>query len=231
MPKLSIIVPTYNERDNVSLQFQHIANAINDFEVIFVDDNSPDGTAQVIKELLSKDARVRLLQRPGKLGLGTAIMDGLKLARGEFVGMMDADHSHDATALPAMMNAFSTSDIIIGSRYVKGGKIVGWPFSRYIVSHVAILIAKILLNPSVKDTTSGFVLYRRQMLEALQGKLSTHGYKLLLEVLVKSPHARVKEIPITFVNRLKGKSKLNRDEIIEFIRLCWQLRRNRSGTS
>ena len=231
MPKLSIIVPTYNERDNVAFQFQHIANAINDFEIIFVDDNSPDGTAQVIKELQSKDTRVRLLQRPGKMGLGTAIMDGLKLATGEFVGMMDADLSHDATALPAMINAFSESDIIIGSRYVKGGRIVGWPLSRHIVSRVAILIAKILLNPSVKDTTSGFVLYRRQMLEALQGKLSTRGYKLLLEVLVKSPQARVKEIPITFVNRLKGKSKLNRGEIIEFIKLCWQLRRNRSGKS
>lgn len=231
MPKLSLIVPTYNEKDNVALQFQHIANTISDFEIIFVDDNSPDGTAQAIKELQSGDTRIRLLQRPGKMGLGTAIMDGLKLATGEFVGMMDADLSHDATALPAMIDAFSESDIIIGSRYVKGGKIVGWPFSRYVVSRVAILIAKILLNPSVKDTTSGFVLYRRQMLEELRGKLSTRGYKLLLEVLVKSPQARVKEIPITFVNRLSGKSKLNRGEIIEFIKLCWRLRSNRSGTS
>lgn len=224
MPKLSLIVPTYNERENIAPLFQRLVAAISDFEVIFVDDNSPDGTALAIKELQSQNNRVKLLQRPGKMGLGTAILDGLKLAEGEFVGMMDADLSHDTTALPSMVAAFSEADIIIGSRYVRGGRIVGWPLSRHIASRVAILIARIMLHPPAKDTTSGFVLYRRQILNELQDKISVRGYKLLLEVLIKSPRARVKEIPTTFVNRLSGQSKLNQGEIMEFLRLCWRLR-------
>lgn len=226
MSELTLIVPTYNERENIAPLFDRIASAITDFEIIFVDDNSPDGTAAAVKDLQSRDTRVKLLQRPGKMGLGTAVLDGMRLAEGDFVGMMDADLSHDATALPAMVGAFSTSDIIIGSRYVPGGKIIGWPVSRHVVSRVAILIAKMLVKAPAKDTTSGFVLYRRQVMERLHGQLSTRGYKLLLEVLVKSPRARVTEVPITFVNRLHGQSKLNRGEIIEFLKLCWELRKH-----
>lgn len=227
MPELSLIVPTYNERENVAPLFQRLATAISDFELIFVDDNSPDGTAQAIRDLQSRDARVKLVWRPGKMGLGSAIRDGLKLAQGEYIGMMDADLSHDAQTLPAMIAAFSRADIVIGSRYVKGGKIVGWPLSRQVVSRMAILLAKLLLCLPARDTTSGFALYRRHVLVQLRSQLTTSGYKLLMEVLAKSPQARVAEVPITFVNRARGKSKLKTGEITEFLRLCWRLRRYR----
>ncbi|MBI4287225.1 MAG: polyprenol monophosphomannose synthase [Chloroflexi bacterium] len=227
MPQLSLIVPTYNERENVGPLFRRVASVISDFEIIFVDDNSPDGTAAAIKELQSRDNRVKLLQRPGKLGLGTAVLDGMKQAEGEFVGMMDADLSHDAETLPDMIAAFSNADIIIGSRYVKGGKILGWPLSRHMASRVAILIARVLVGVPVKDTTSGYVMYRRELMEGLRGKLSTRGYKLLLEVLARSPRARVKEVPIIFINRLRGQSKLNQGEVKEFLKLCWRFRRYR----
>lgn len=227
MPALSIIVPTYNERDNVQSLYQGISQALDDFEIIFVDDSSPDGTAQAIKTLQARDRRIKLLERPGKLGLATAIMDGLGLAEGQFAGMMDADLSHQPEALPRMLAAFSDADIVIGSRYVRGGRIVGWPLRRHITSRVAVFISHILLHPPVKDTTSGFVLYRRDILAKLKGQLNTRGYKLLLEVLVKCPEARVREIPIVFTNRVRGQSKLNQGEVVEFLKLCWKLRKYR----
>lgn len=221
---LSIIVPTYNERENIAPLYHGIVEVLEEFELIFVDDNSPDGTAEVIKEIQAKDKRVKLLERKAKLGLGSAILEGLKLATGEYIAMMDADLSHPPQELPKMLKALREVDIVVGSRYIEGGKIEGWPLLRHIISRVAILIPRLLLKVKVKDPTSGFALFRREIIEKIKNELSPRGYKLLLEILIKSPKASLKEVPITFKDRAYGSSKLNFKEIIEYIKLCLELR-------
>ena len=138
--KVSIVVPTYNERDNVRPLCDGIRTALAsawDYEVIIVDDNSPDGTADTVREMASEDARIRLLQRPGKLGLGTAVADGFALAGGDYWIMMDADLSHRPEELPKMLHALSDADIVVGSRYVDGGGVQNWPLWRQVVSRGA----------------------------------------------------------------------------------------------
>lgn len=222
---LSIIIPTYNERENIEPLYRGITEVLDEFEIIFVDDNSPDGTARVIKEIQAQDRRVKLLEREAKLGLGSAILDGLKLATGEYIAMMDADLSHSPREIPQMLKALEEADIVIGSRYIEGGRIEGWSPIRHLISRVAILISHFLLGIKVKDPTSGFALFRREVIEKIKEDLSPKGYKLLLEIIVKSPGASIKEVPITFKNRAYGKSKLDFKEVIEYLKLCWRLRR------
>lgn len=226
---LSIVVPTYNERENIQLLYQGIAQAVKDFELIFVDDNSPDGTAQVIREIQGRDSRVRLLQRPAKLGLGSAVLHGSQAASGEWVAMMDADLSHSPAALPSLMAASAGADLVIGSRYIEGGRIQGWPLSRRLASLIAIWVGRLMLRMKVKDPTSGFVLMRRELVEGIRDKLSPRGFKLLLEVLVKADQAKVVEVPITFVNRAYGQSKLSGSEVTDYLKLCWELRSYKKG--
>jgi dolichol-phosphate mannosyltransferase len=219
---LSLIIPTYNERENIRSLWDGLSHYLDDFEAVFVDDNSPDGTAREIEAL--GDQRVRLLSRPGKLGLGTAVMAGLGLAKGEYVGMMDADLSHRPEDVARVYGAAEQADITIGSRYIPGGKIVGWPLKRQVTSRGATLMARLVLWMSVKDPLSGLAIYRREVLEGLKGRLSARGYKLLLEVLVRDRKRRVQEVPITFVERARGQSKLNSGEFTAFLRLLWELR-------
>jgi len=225
MPLVSIIVPTYNERENVGLLYQRIAQTLADFELIFVDDGSPDGTAGAIEELMARDGRVRLRQRGAKLGLGSAVLHGLEIATGEFIVMMDADLSHSPADLPRMLSAGEHADIVVGSRYVPGGRIEGWPLRRRLLSRGASRLCRLLLGVTVRDATSGYALFRRSFLEGLKGRLSPRGYKLLLEILVKAPQARVSEVPITFTERAYGKSKMDVAEMLRFLKLCLELRR------
>jgi dolichol-phosphate mannosyltransferase len=196
-----------------------------DFEAIFVDDNSPDGTAREIEAL--QDPRARLLSRPRKLGLGSAVVAGLDLARGDYIGMMDADLSHRPEDVARLYRAAREADITIGSRYVPGGRVVGWPLRRKIISRGATLLARLLLWMRVRDPLSGLAICRRQVLEGLKGRLSPRGYKLLLEVLARDRRSRVQEVPITFVERAHGQSKLDRGELLAFLRLLWELKRSR----
>jgi len=219
-------VPTYNERDNIEPLIGRISQALKDerYEVIVVDDNSPDGTAQTVAEIAARDRHVRLLKRQGKLGLGSAVLDGVRASQGNYIVMMDADLSHQPEDLRKLIDVAERSDIVIGSRYVDGGEIKGWTLRRKIISKGAVLLSRWLLALPVKDTTSGFALFRRELLMELEEKLNSQGFKLLLEVLVKSPQSRVTEVPITFVNRTKGRSKFGFNEVINFIRLCYGLR-------
>ena len=226
--EVSIVVPTYNERENVGLLCDGICDALNgrwDYEVIIVDDNSPDGTAEVVRKLALRDPAITILERPGKLGLGSAVVDGFRMAQGDYWVMMDADLSHRPEDLPALLNALSDADIVVGSRYVPGGGIVNWPLHRRMASKGASAVGRMLLGFKVRDLTSGFVALRRETAAPLLPHLNPKGFKLLLEMLAKSRGAIVKEAPITFVDRVYGKSKLSGIEVLTFFRLCLELRR------
>lgn len=226
MVEISIVVPTYNESENIENLLSAVSRTLKgyDYEIIIVDDSSPDGTAKIVKRIITEDDRIRLLIRAGKLGLGSAILDGFKMAKGNYFLMIDADLSHRPEDIKHLIDSRKGADIVIGSRYINGGRIVGWPVKRKFISKVATVLVKIMFNLSVKDPVSGFALYKKEAIEHLDGKLRPIGYKLLLEVLAKSPGLTVVEIPITFINRKTGQSKLGFGEILKFIKLCWSLR-------
>jgi dolichol-phosphate mannosyltransferase len=223
----SIIVPTYNEKENVKPLYQGIAQSLDDFELIFVDDNSPDGTAEVIKKLQAEDKRVKLLQREEKLGVSSALLFGSKLAKGGCIVTMDADLSHSPSELPRMLEAIDGADIVIGSRYIKGSKIRGRSSWRHVISRAGTLLARLFFRTKVKDPLSGFAIFRREVIEGVKDSLSPRGYKLLLEILVKMPQAKVKEVPAIFTDRVCGTSKLDFEKMKEFAKLCLELRRQR----
>ncbi len=227
--KVSVIVPTYNEVDTVGRLLKELAVVLKDanYQIIVVDDNSPDGTHSLVAALAAQDPRIMAVKRPGKMGLASAVLDGFKLSDGDLIAMMDADLSHRPRDLTALLAAAEDADIVIGSRYVKDGAIVGMSFFRRLASRVSIWISKVMVGLSVRDTTSGFVVYRRETLESLAPRLKSVGFKLLLEALAMSPQARVKEQPITFAERGGGKSKFGLGEVVTFLRLCNYLRKRR----
>ena len=231
MTTVSIVVPTYNERANVAPLakgvFEALADAY-DTQLIFVDDNSPDGTADAIEALRREEPRVELLRRPGKLGLGSAVRDGFGLARGAYWVMMDADLSHQPGYLPAMLAALQEANIVVGSRYVPGGGVESWPFHRRLASRVANGVGRLVVGLPTRDLTSGFAAFRREALEPLLPSLHPRGFKLLLEVLARSRGSRVLEVPIQFVDRRYGRSKFSVWEMLTYLRLCLALRRERS---
>ena len=231
MVEISIVVPTYNESENIENLLSAVSRTLKgyDYEIIVVDDSSPDGTAKIVKRIITEDNRIRLLMRAGKLGLGSAILAGFGIAKGNYFLMIDADLSHRPEDIKQLIDSRKGADIVIGSRYIKGGKIVGWPVKRKLISKIAIVLVKMMFNLSVKDPVSGFALYKKETFERLDGKLRPIGYKLLLEVLAKSPGLIVTEIPITFINRKTGRSKLSFGEILKFIKLCWSLKNTRGS--
>jgi dolichol-phosphate mannosyltransferase len=228
--KVSIVVPTYNERDNVQALCEGIGEVLKsrwDYEIIIVDDNSPDGTHEVVRQLGSKDSRIKLLKRSGKLGLGSAVTAGFSHATGDYWVMMDADLSHRPVDLPNLLTTLSDADVAVGSRYVRGGGVVNWPLWRRVVSRGASALGRLIVGLPVRDLTSGFGAFRRSHIEVLLPTLSPKGFKLLLEILAKSGDARVKETPITFVDRQHGRSKASAGEALLFLRLCFELRGQR----
>lgn len=232
--EVSIVVPTYNERDNVQPLVDGLRNALDgtwNYEVIVVDDSSPDGTAELVRQLAEWDPRIRLIQRPQKLGLGSAVVDGFRMATGDYWVMMDADLSHRPDDLPGLLNTLSEADIVVGSRYIPGGDVMNWPLHRRLVSRGASAVARFLAGLSVRDATSGFAAFRRETVEPILPTLDPRGFKLLLEILAKCPRSVVKEEPILFVNRQRGRSKLSSGEALSFVRLCLRLLRVRGRIS
>ncbi len=219
---VSVIVPTYNERDNIPELVRRLDKAMSEagieYEVVVVDDNSPDGTAEVAEEL-SKEYPVKVLRRPGKLGLSSAVLDGVKVAAGRIIVVMDADLQHPPEAVPRLVRAvLEGCDVAIGSRYVRGGSVEGWSAFRKLISKGATLIARVLLPQArhVKDPMSGFFAFRREVVESGE-EMNPRGFKILLEVLVRGNYGRVCEVPYIFGTRLAGKSKLGTSEIINYI--------------
>ncbi len=240
-PLLSVVIPTYNERESIGPLVASLLEALGDTpaEVIVVDDASPDGTGEAVQRLASQEPRLRLRSRPSKLGLSSAVLDGAAEAQGEYVAVMDADLSHDPAQVPGMLaKAQEGYDLVIGSRYVEGAEVRGWPLRRRLVSRAAILAARSLLRLQAKDVLSGFVVCRRQVLADLPTRYSSRGFKFLVEVLATQPGLAVYEWPITFRDRVGGRSKASAREGLELGLLClrllgWRgtkwLRRGRSG--
>lgn len=223
---ISIVIPTYNEAENIERLIPQIFLLLKDSgiegEVIVVDDNSPDGTAAIARDL-SRKYPVRVLQRPAKLGLSSAVLDGFRHARGDILGVMDADLSHDVTKLPHMVYSLKDYDLVIGSRYVSGGGTRDWSKKRRLISKGATWLARPLTK--VKDPMSGFFVLKRSVIEGVE--LSPRGYKIGLEILTKGRDARIKEIPYIFRDRKNGQSKMNRKEVLNYIFHLGKLYRHR----
>ena len=226
MRAITILIPTYNERNNIRSLIERLFLVMSGLkiQIIVIDDSSPDGTADVIREEFGSDDRVTLLERPNKMGLGSAILDGFKISHGDYIVMMDADLSHKPEDVPALVKKANTADIVVGSRYVSGASIDGWSWFRKLASKMAILLAKSLVRLPVADPTSGFAIFDRTVLDRLSGQFNPKGFKILMEILVKSPGTIIREVPITFSDRKSGKSKFSFREILIFLRLCMQLR-------
>ena len=217
--KLSLVIPTYNEKENIQklikkIQREFKKNKIKG-EIIVVDDNSPDGTGRILENLKKEQKNLKVIHRKGKLGLSSAVLEGWKIAEGEILGVMDADLSHPPEKLKQLFWAIEKEniDLAIGSRYIKGGKIIGWNFKRKLMSRVATLLARIYTN--VKDPMTGFFLIKKECVK--DAKLNPKGFKILLEVIIKAKYKKIKEIPITFINRKKGKSKAGIKEIFYYL--------------
>lgn len=233
--KLSIVLPTYNESQNIIKMLDSIAQTLSPYsaagaEIIVVDDNSPDGTAEIASIYAknisnNKKLHVQVIRREGKFGLSSAIVAGLQSATGDMLVVMDGDFSHPPQVIPSIIDALqdSSCDIVVASRYVKGGSIIGWPFKRRLMSKGATKIAQYGLGIEVKDPVSGFFAFRRHIIRGI--KFDAIGYKMLLEILVKTKGARVKEVPYTFINRRIGTSKLDASVMFDYIRAVMRLYR------
>ncbi|ODV91541.1 glycosyltransferase family 2 protein [Tortispora caseinolytica NRRL Y-17796] len=235
MAKYSVILPTYNERDNLPIVTWLLAKAFNenkiDWELVIVDDASPDGTQDIAKELIKIYGadRILLKPRPGLLGLGTAYVHGLQFCSGDFVIIMDADFSHHPKFIPKFIELQKKHnyDIVTGTRYAGDGGVYGWDLKRKIISRTANLLATVLLNPGVSDLTGSFRLYRREVLEKVISETTSKGYVFQMEMMVRAKAAgcTVGEVPISFVDRLYGESKLSSSEIVQYVRgllLLWR---------
>ena len=210
-----IVIPTYNERENIERIISKICATVKEVNILVVDDNSPDGTANIVVNIVKNNKRVKLLQRADKMGLGTAYIEGFKYAieKGyDFVGEMDADLSHQPEDLKKLILNLKKADVVVGSRYVNKGKVENWPFMRLLLSTVANVYAKLLTGIPVKDLTAGFVLYNRKVIESLPlDKIKTDGYGFQIEVKYYAYRNgfKIMEVPIKFMDRKIGKSKMN----------------------
>ena len=216
MFNVSLIIPTYNEAKNIPFLIEEIFAVVDkskiNLEFIIVDDNSPDGTGKIAEDLADKYP-IRVIHRAGKLGLGTAVIEGFKLSDREYVGAMDGDMSHDPSILNQMITSLISYDIVIGSRFEKGSVVEKWGLHRRIISGMGVFMARILTR--TKDPLSGYFFMKRSAVNGL--KLKTKGYKIVLEILVKTKHAKVKEFPYTFRMRKYSMSKLNTKEFLLFL--------------
>jgi dolichol-phosphate mannosyltransferase len=224
-----VIIPTYNEKDNIRSMIELVLAQAANLDVLVVDDNSPDGTAAVVAEIGKTNPRVQLMSRAGKLGLGTAYIAGFKwgLARGYgCLVQMDADFSHDPREIPNMQKAIEQADLVLGSRYINGVRVVNWPLSRLFLSKGASYYVRIITGLPVHDPTGGFKCLRRSVLEALDlDAIRSNGYAFQIEITYEAwlKGFRVREIPITFADRYAGKSKMSGRIVREALWMVWAM--------
>ncbi len=226
-----VVIPTYNEIENISTLIPEVLSRSERLDVLVVDDNSPDGTAAAVKKVQAERTdRVHLLERPGKMGLGTAYVDGFRFALKrdyDFVMEMDADYSHNPDVLPRFLEAITEADLVLGSRYVSGVNVINWPLRRLLLSYAASFYTRIITGLPVKDPTGGFKCFRRQVLEAIDlDKVRSNGYSFQIEMSFRAwkKGFRIKEIPIVFTDRVGGKSKMSPHIVREAIWMVWLLK-------
>ena len=230
MPKALVITPTYNEAVNIPNLIPKVLRQSKDIEILIIDDNSPDGTAAIVKGLQRRNHRVHLIERSHKMGLGTAYVTGFKFAiqnEFDFVFEMDADFSHNPKELPNFLTKIQECDLVIGSRYVRGISVVYWPFRRLLLSYFANLYTRVITGMPVKDATSGFKCYRRAVLESIDlDSLYSNGYAFQIETnfIAWKKGFRLSEIPIIFVDRDKGVSKMSKNIVYEAAFMVWKLK-------
>jgi dolichol-phosphate mannosyltransferase len=222
--ELSIVVPTFKERDNVGELVRRIAICLQDvhWEVIFVDDDSPDGTTEAIRKLAQQDHRVRCIHRIGRRGLTSACIEGILSSSATYVAVMDADLQHDETILPEMLRTLKAEplDIVVGSRYVPGGAIGEWGKTRAKISQFATRLSHFVVPSELRDPMSGFFMMRRDVFLQCTRRLSGMGFKILVDLFASAPHVlRFKEIPFVFKNRFAGESKLDNQVALDYVML------------
>ncbi len=233
-PQISIIVPTYNESQNIIGILKSIhANIPKGIltETIVVDDNSPDGTGKIVEDYISNlkkiaENTIAIIHRKTKNGLSSAILNGVQNAKGETIVIMDSDFSHPPQTLPKMIEAFKKyqCDLVVASRYITGGHIEGWSIKRKLISKIATVIAKKGLGVKTKDPMSGFFAFKKNIVNGLN--FDALGYKFLLELLVKTKGIHIREIPYTFEDRKFGSSKLDSSTVIDYLKSVWKLYKN-----
>lgn len=233
-PQISIIVPTYNESQNIIDILKQIhANIPKGIhtQTIVVDDNSPDGTGKIVDDYIASIKKIAentidIIHRKAKNGLSSAILNGIQNAKGDTIVVMDSDFSHPPQIIPKMIEAFKQyqCDLVVASRYITGGNIQGWTTKRKLMSKIATIIAKKGLGVKIKDPMSGFFAFKKNMIKELN--FDALGYKFLLEILVKTKDVNIKEIPYTFENRKLGSSKLDNSIIIDYFKSVWKLYKN-----
>ena len=229
-----VIVPTYNERENIEAIVRAVLELPVDLHVTIVDDDSPDGTGRIAAEMARRDERLHVIHREGKLGLGTAYIEGFRyaLAQGaKLILQMDADFSHDPGVIPSLLQAAKDSDVVVGSRYVSGGGTRNWGLLRRLTSRGGSLYARTILNIAIRDLTGGFNCWRREVLETLRlDDVSSVGFGFMIEMKYRAVRQgfRLTEIPIIFVDRRVGQSKMSGGIAGEALLKVWELRFDRS---
>lgn len=225
-----VVIPTFNEAENISRLIPEVLRHDSRLEVLVVDDGSPDGTAALVREMQQSNPRLHLLVRAGKMGLGTAYVEGFRYAlRGGYslVFEMDADFSHDPAEVPNFLRAAETADLVIGSRYLNGVRVLNWPMRRLLLSYFANLYTRLMIGLPIHDATGGFKCYRREVLAAINlDRIHSNGYAFQIEMSFKAwkKGFRLIEIPIVFLDRRSGDSKMSRAIMYEAFYMLWKLR-------
>jgi len=228
--KTLIIIPTYNELENLPRLLPDVLSKEEAIHILIVDDNSPDGTAAFVENEMKNNNRIHLIKRSSKQGLGTAYIAGFKFAiqNGyDFIFEMDADFSHDPKEIPRFLDEIKSADVILGSRYINGVNVINWPMRRLLLSSFANLYTRIITGMPVHDATGGYKCFRRIVLEAINlEKVTSNGYAFQIEMSFKAwkKGFKLKEIPIIFVDRVKGKSKMSKKIVREAVTMVWKLR-------
>jgi dolichol-phosphate mannosyltransferase len=219
--RVAVIIPTYNERDNLEPIVTRVRTSVPEADILVVDDNSPDGTGEIADKLAARDSHVHVEHREGKSGLGTAYIAGFRWGLERGYGVLveqDADGSHDPADLPRMLDALQDADLVIGSRYVPGGTTVNWPKSREMLSRGANIYTRIMLGIEVFDATAGYRAYRAETLRAIGlDEVESQGYCFQIDLTLRTAQEgfRIREVPITFTERARGASKMSRAIVAE----------------
>ncbi len=230
MKKAIVVIPTYNEIENIRNIIPAVLNSYEGINVLIVDDNSPDGTSQAVQEMMANDSRIHLITRPGKMGLGTAYCDGFQycLDQGfDYIMEMDADFSHNPQDIPRFMEEIKNNDLVIGSRYITGVNVVNWPLRRLILSYGSNIYARMITGIPVKDATGGFKCFNAEFLRKIDLKsVKSNGYSFQIEMNYRmwKLGARIKEISIIFIDRRSGVSKMSKKNITEAVFMVWKLK-------
>jgi dolichol-phosphate mannosyltransferase len=226
-----VVVPTYNEKENIVGIIRAVLAVSSDIDILIVDDNSPDGTGEIVDTIAKDEPRVHVIHREGKLGLGSAYIRGftwaLESTDAQFLFEMDADFSHDPGAIPEFLDAIEDADVVVGSRYLHGITVVNWPLSRLILSYGANIYTRIVTGLPLKDSTGGFKCFRREVLEDLPlDTIKSDGYSFQIEMnfYCWKKGFRIREIPIVFTDRRVGISKMSKKIVREAAFMVWRLR-------